>query len=61
MARKTAVKVYLSKQQIEMADRIGRLIGEDRSGVLRNTLLSYAKEIGAMEERLLRPSGDLNK
>ena len=54
MARKTPVKVYLSEPQIEMVDRIGRLLGEDRSGVLRAALLSYAKEIGAMEERLLR-------
>jgi len=54
MARKQAIKVYLSEQQLELADRISRLLGEDRSGVLRTALLSYAKEIGAMEERLLR-------
>jgi len=38
-----------------MVDRIGRLLGENRSGVLRTALLSYAKEIGVMEERILRP------
>ena len=54
MARKSAIKVYLSEEQIALADRIGRLLGEDRSGVLRTALLSYAKEIGAMEERLIR-------
>ena len=57
MARKTPVKVYLSKEQIEMVDRIGSLLGEDRSGTLRTSLLSYAKEIGVMEERILRPLG----
>lgn len=55
MVRKKPVKVYLSDQQRALADRIGRLLGEDRSGVMRVALLSYAKEIGAMEERLLRP------
>lgn len=54
MSKKQAVKVYLSREQLELADRVGRLLGEDRSGVLRTALLSYAKEIGAMEERLLR-------
>jgi len=44
-----------------MADRIGRLLGENRSGVLRATLLAYAKEIGAMEERLLTGPGKYTK
>lgn len=57
MVRKKAVKAYLSDPQIELVDRIGRLLGEDRSGVLRAALLSYAKEIGAMEEKILRSSG----
>lgn len=58
MAKKSAVKVYLSKAQVEMLDRIGRLLGEDRSGTLRTTLLAYVKEVGAMEERILRSQGD---
>ena len=61
MSKKKAVKVYLSKPQTELTDRIARLLGEDRSGVLRIALLSYAKEIGAMEERLLRSTGDTPK
>jgi len=44
-----------------MVDRIGRLLGENRSGVLRAALLSYAKEIGAMEERLLRVPGTCSR
>lgn len=44
-----------------MVDRIGRLLGENRSGVLRAALLSYAKEVGAVEERLFRVSGTCSR
>ena len=52
MTRKKPVKVYLSEDQIEMVDRVGGLLGEDRSSTLRVAFLAYAKEIGAMQERL---------
>lgn len=57
MARKKAVKVYLSEDQISMADRLASLLGEDRSGAIRVSFLSYAKEIGILQERLLNPPG----
>ena len=61
MPKKKPVKVYLSTPETELADRIGRLLGEDRSSVLRVAFLSYAKDIGALEERLLRSTGDTSK
>lgn len=61
MSRKKAVKVYLSDPQVELLDRVAGVMGEDRSGTLRAAFLTYAKEIGAMEERLLRPQGDRSK
>ncbi len=55
MARKTAVKVYLSEDQISMANRLASLLGEDRSGAIRISFLSYAKDVGILQERLLNP------
>jgi len=54
MTRKKAVKVYLTEHQIEMVDRVGSLLGEDRSSTLRVAFLAYSKEIGVMQERLSR-------
>lgn len=61
MSRKKPIKVYLSDPQIEILDRVAAVLGEDRSGSLRAAFLTYAKEIGAVEERLFRPQGDPKK
>ena len=54
MTRRKPIKTYLREEQIEILDRVASLTGEDRSGTLRNALMNYAKDIGVLNERVLR-------
>jgi len=51
---KVPVKTYLSTKQTELLDKVCELLGEDRSGVLRIAFFTYVKEIGALEQYLIR-------
>ena len=57
MAR-TPVKVYLSREELSMLDRITSTMGQDRSGVLRTAFLAYAKDLSLIQERVHSPTGD---
>ena len=48
--RKIPVKVYLSKEQIEMLDRVCGATGEDRSTQARAIILNYFKDVNLIKE-----------
>ena len=48
--KKIPVKVYLSREQIEMLDRECRAVGEDRSGLARTIILNHLKDINLVRE-----------
>ena len=50
--KRTPVKVYLSRPELEMLDRITSTMGQDRSGVLRTAFLAYAKDLSLIQERV---------
>jgi len=47
---KRAVKVYLSKQQIELLDRAAQAVGEDRSRFIVEVLMDYLKDLNLLRE-----------
>jgi len=51
---KRGVKVYLSKQQMEMLERICGSLGMDHSGFFEARLEEYAREINLVRERVHR-------
>lgn len=55
---RTAVKVYLSSQEISILDQITYSLGQGRSGVLRTAFLSYAKDLSLIQERVHDSPGD---
>jgi len=50
--RKRPIKVYLSKEQVEMLDRACQAIGEDRSRFISMALLNYLKDINLVRKRV---------
>jgi len=52
--RKKPIKVYLSREQLEMLDRVCQAIGEDRSRLISMVLLDYLKDISLVKERVHR-------
>lgn len=56
--KRTPVKVYLSKPELEMLDRITSTMEQDRSGVLRTAFLAYAKDLSLIREQVHSPPGD---
>jgi len=51
---KRVVKVYLSKQQMEILERICSRLGMDYSGFFEARLEEYAREISLVRERVHR-------
>jgi len=49
---KRVVKVYLSKQQMEILERICNCLGLDYSGFFEARLEEYAREISLVRERV---------
>jgi len=49
---KRVVKVYLSKQQMEILEHICRSLGMDYSGFFEARLEEYAREISLVRERI---------
>ena len=47
---KSYVKVYLSKEQRKMLERICSSLGCDHSGFFRARLMEYAKDINLVKE-----------
>ena len=52
--KKRAVKVYLSKEQIEMMDEASRSVGEDLSSYARMVLVNHLKDLNLIKERVHR-------
>jgi len=51
---KRVVKVYLSKQQMEILEQICSRLGMDYSGFFEGRLEEYAREINLVRERVHR-------
>jgi len=49
---KRAVKVYLSKEEVEMLNHVCRRIGEDHSTFIRSILLNHLKDLNLIRERV---------
>ena len=47
---KQAVKVYLSKELIDLLDRACTATGEGRSGIVKTALLEYLKALNLIRE-----------
>jgi hypothetical protein len=54
MARKSVVKVYLSKGQREILSELSRRLGTSESETLRMALMDYAKQVSIIKERIHR-------
>jgi hypothetical protein len=54
MARKSVVKVYLSKGQREILSELSRRLGTSESETLRMALMDYAKQVSIINERIHR-------
>ena len=52
MRRKSWVKVYLSKEQIRLLERIAESLGIGESEVLRQAFMEYAKSISLITEKV---------
>jgi len=50
--RKRAIKVYLSREEVKMLDRVCESIGEDHSTFLRSILLNHLKDLNLIKERV---------
>ena len=48
--RKIPIKVYFSKEQIEMLDRVCSATGEDRSEYARSVILNHLKDLNLVKE-----------
>jgi len=48
--RKRIVKVYLSREQVDMLDKACERLGQDRSDLVRGVLLNYLKDINLVRE-----------
>ena len=48
--RKIPIKVYFSKEQIEMLDRVCSATGEDRSSFVRSITLNHLKDLNLIRE-----------
>jgi len=49
---KRVVKVYLSKEQVEMLQEVCRKLGRDYSGFFQDLLMRYLEDVGVVRERL---------
>ncbi|MEM2507545.1 MAG: ribbon-helix-helix protein, CopG family [Nitrososphaeria archaeon] len=52
MRRKSWVKVYLSKEQKHLLERIAKSLGIGESEVLRQAFMEYAKSISLITEKV---------
>jgi len=49
---KKPIKVYLSREEVEMLDHVCRRIGEDHSTFIRSILLNHLKDLNLIKERV---------
>ncbi|MEM2780839.1 MAG: ribbon-helix-helix protein, CopG family [Candidatus Bathyarchaeia archaeon] len=52
MRRKGWVKVYLSKEQKQLLDRIAQSLGIGESEVLRQAFMDYAKSLSLVTDKV---------
>ena len=53
MARKTWIKVYLSKEQKRLVEKIAKSLGIPESEVMRLAFMEYAKSLSLITDKVL--------